>query len=859
MAFNRLISPLARLIGTEPTPEATLEEQIASLDGAPQNDLLAFALNATDDRMRGAAVSRLTDFDLLLTLAAEAAEVSHLAQSRLAYLVDGGSVDFAELKDTGAGVDALLTIAALCSDPKHLSALIAAMSDPQQIAALVVSGATSRIRQVAAERVHDPEQLRQLIAQIRGRDNGAYKVLRRNQDAIQATELHAQQHASALQLACDALERHAGRVYDAAYEATFRFVRDQWLSLDSSAAPQSQQRAQHAIRRCEEVIAEHQRRATESAAATAAAALEAAARQAALAAETALAETEHQRQLQVAAVAADEAARERAAAEQAHAEQLAARLAVEIAGQRQIAGLLAKANSALDAGDTGRAAGVQRAIAEKLADMPALPAHLARQVQQLDVKLDELKAWKDYAAAPKRAELIQGMEGLVGSTDEPKVVAERIKQLQAEWKTVSKGLVSDSGADWQRFQAAAEAAYQPCREYFATQAKQRQERLERRNEVLRRLSVFEAAQAGEQPDFGAIAIVLREARLEWRRHSAVDRAAGARGQKQFDAAMTRLADRLNAWHSANIAAKQSLIERAQALLEKSDGREATDAAKSLQQEWKNIGAAPRDHEQRLWEEFRKQCDAVFQKRQHAHTQYTAGLEANRMRAVALCGEVEQAAQSHFGPLPDAAAQISQWHAAFDSIGELPRGQQRFLMERFERALQAIQRTMEQGRVRAREQSCIQLLEAARHINDFGWATAQGFDASERETAKSAGEDYIAAVAQWPKGGAQALKDAWQKAASATDSATAANEKALRMLCVRSEIVAERSTPTEDSGLRREYQVARLMQRMGHGADADAGNLDALLLEWVRTGPVHPAHFEALLRRFLLCRSTSIVV
>ena len=96
---------------------------------------------------------------------------------------------------------------------------------------------------------------------------------------------------------------------------------------------------------------------------------------------------------------------------------------------------------------------------------------LARQVQKLDGTLNELKQWKEHAAAPKRVELIEEMESLVGSPDPPEALAKRIKQLQDDWKTVSKGIVIDSEADWQRFHQASLAAYQPCRDYFEARAK----------------------------------------------------------------------------------------------------------------------------------------------------------------------------------------------------------------------------------------------------------------------------------------------------------------------------------------------------------------------------------------------------
>jgi hypothetical protein len=286
---------------------------------------------------------------------------------------------------------------------------------------------------------------------------------------------------------------------------------------------------------------------------------------------------------------------------------------------------------------------------------------------------------------------------------------------------------------------------------------------------------------------------------------------------------------------------------------KEDSRDTVDAVKRLQLKWKEIGPVQRDLERRLWEEFREQCDAVFQKRQQAHADYTAGLEASKAQAVALCEEAEQVAALSGPALLEGAGKIPQWRAAFESLGEMPRTDQRALHARFERALHLCQTQVAQQRAREKERSFTHLLEAAGHIHAFGWAVAQSAAPADREALKQAAENFIAGVQHWPKGGPQALKEAWKQAEAAADLDVGAHETALRMLCIRSEIITDRPTPEVDQALRRDYQVKRLVQHMGGRDEAPPDELDALALAWVRVGPVPTATHEALLARFLRCR------
>ena len=199
------------------------------------------------------------------------------------------------------------------------------------------------------------------------------------------------------------------------------------------------------------------------------------------------------------------------------------------------------------------------------------------------------------------------------------------------------------------------------------------------------------------------------------------------------------------------------------------------------------------------------------------------------------------------------AKIPQWRADFEALGEVPKADQRALRDRFERALTRSQAQISQMRARDKALSFTNLLEAARLIRLYGWASAQGGASSDLEVLKQAAELFIAGVQQWPKGGTQALKEAWAKAHAAGGLDAAANETALRMLCIRSEILTDRPTPPEDQTLRRTYQVQRLVRNMGQRNEENPDDLDAFGLEWVRVGPVPAATHEALLARFLRCR------
>jgi hypothetical protein len=833
MRFTRL-TPLFRSAGPEPAAKPDAARAPLELNEAGVRELAD-----------GATLRELAGLSSARPDAADAAGLERVAQERMAQLIDSGAIDFAALCASGADTDALLAVAALCGDPRHLAQVLRIIGDPRAVFRLVTEGSSSRVRQAAAQSIEDPDELKQLLKQTRDRDKSAYKIIKQKCDALHAEQERIAQTASEVAALCASLEQHAVRSPYESYPAALEHLEERWRLLEPQAAAEFRQRADQAIVRCREVIVEHARQLAQAAEeeslrnAQTAAAAEARAQ----------AQLQSQRGNERAALAAAEAAAEAAAARAAEEKAREQKLAAEALTLRQLGGLIGKAQGALREGHTGGAAGLRRAIEEKLVAIPALPPHFAGQLQQLDAKLSELKQWKDFAVAPKRAELIAEMEALIGSSEEPQALSDRIKQLQEDWKTISKGVVIDSEADWQRFHRAAETAYQPCRAHFEAQAQLRQANLDKRRHVIERLKAFEAAQGGENPDWRAMAAVLREAPLEWRRHFPVERAAGKQLQGEFDAALGRIQGRLDDWQAGNADAKKELIQRAQAARGQED-RDAVDALKRLQMQWKEIGPARRDQEQRLWEEFRTHCDAVFQRREQAIIEQGAALKASQLKALALCDQAEQAAVLTGAELLAAAAKLPQWRADFEGLGEFSKHEQRALRQRFERALKLCNAAVSAMRQREREQSFTDLIEAARHIQDYGWAVSQDGAISERESLKQTAENFIAGVQHWPKAGAQALEQAWTIAhAAATEGSAQVNEAALRILCIRTEIRADLQTPPEDQELRRTYQMQRLVERMGQGREAPDDAWETLTLEWIRIGPLEGTLRQRLLERF----------
>src|SRR5260370_26836960 len=96
----------ARLFGKTPPSPPTLQERISILNSGSADLILDVALHAEEENLRIAAIDKLPDGDALRRLAglsataegtaiASTATLERAARTRLAQLIDEGSIDFA--------------------------------------------------------------------------------------------------------------------------------------------------------------------------------------------------------------------------------------------------------------------------------------------------------------------------------------------------------------------------------------------------------------------------------------------------------------------------------------------------------------------------------------------------------------------------------------------------------------------------------------------------------------------------------------------------------------------------------------------------------------------------------------------
>ena len=225
----------------------------------------------------------------------------------------------------------------------------------------------------------------------------------------------------------------------------------------------------------------------------------------------------------------------------------------------------------------------------------------------------------------RKQAILEEMKTLAeGETDAVMSSLPRMRELQAEWKTI--GAVPAEKVQELR------KAYQKYQEQFYDLVKINIELRDldfKKNLELKTLlceaaerlqnntNIVEASRALQQlhDEWAEIGPVARELREDlWERFKAASTVINKKHQAFFD--------ELHAKEQDNLARKRAIIEQLKALTDglaaedaKTDSKtweEATEKVQALQNEWRTVGFAPKKFNQSIYDEYRAECDRFFQ-------------------------------------------------------------------------------------------------------------------------------------------------------------------------------------------------------------------------------------------------------
>lgn len=506
-------------------------------------------------------------------------------------------------------------------------------------------------------------------------------------------------------------------------------------------------------------------------------------------------------------------------------------------------------NSAIAANRWGPAKSIHERLTKKVARLGGHDKkHFAEQLQRLEIKLNELGDWKQFATEPKLESLCEAMEKVPSLGLTMKDQADRIKDLQSQWKSMGASPAQES--HWPRFKTAADTAYEPCAKYFAAKRTEKDNKLAQRAEICDMLQTYLDKSDWETPDSKLVEKTIRTAKNEWRNTRVFDRKAGAKLEERFTKILAELNQKLEPAYEAGVAEKTDLIEKVKAMAEGEINQHSINQLKRYQAMWRVTSTTKRADDQKLWTEFNEACSAIYNThRSKQREQYAASVE-HVTRAKQIIGELKSLRNT---PAALDEKTVQQLQDEFQALAEFPERDQKYLFRDFNRAVEGLEQHRQKITDSAQAQE-IQRLRNNAILCDHLEALAG--NAPDIITA-----DIERLLAEWDDG-EKTDKAQWRKAINLRKDSIVTHLKAgtqpdydtntstRRLLCIENEILHEAETPTEDKQLRMEYQLKKLQEGMSSATAASQKDQSAALeIRWLTSFPAEPDLSDKLNTRF----------
>jgi hypothetical protein len=224
--------------------------------------------------------------------------------------------------------------------------------------------------------------------------------------------------------------------------------------------------------------------------------------------------------------------------------------------------------------------------------------------------------------------------------EEPDVVSafHQLQNLHQEWREIGPVSRKDREEIWNRFKEASTNINKKYQYHFESLRVKEDENLELKTALCEKLEAIDYSKITSVKDWNNKVKEVLEIQNQWRQIGFVPRKWNTKIYKRYRAACDLFFKTKNDFYKSlreemevNLKKKTALCERAEALKDSQDWKNATREMIEIQKEWKNIGIVPHKYVDSIWKRFISACDYFFeQKKIHTSSQYDE--EAKNMQA-----------------------------------------------------------------------------------------------------------------------------------------------------------------------------------------------------------------------------------
>ena len=287
------------------------------------------------------------------------------------------------------------------------------------------------------------------------------------------------------------------------------------------------------------------------------------------------------------------------------------------------------------------------------------------------------KELRDYDFK-KNLELKQQLCEEAEALDEEGDIVTAFRQLQElhnKWREIGPVAKELREELWARFKAASSAINKKYQSFFEERKSKEKENADAKTELCEKIEQISTDNLKTYAQWDEVTKQIIALQEDWKKLGYASRKANAalfaRFRKSCDDFFAKKADFYKTMKeelSANLAKKIDLCERAEALMDSTEWKEATDKFVEMQKEWKTIGPVVKKHSDAVWKRFIAACDHFFDQKKkqnvNVHAVEHDNLKAKKDIIATLKSTIEEAAD-------DAAQTVRDLMDRWQEIGHVP--------------------------------------------------------------------------------------------------------------------------------------------------------------------------------------------
>lgn len=418
-------------------------------------------------------------------------------------------------------------------------------------------------------------------------------------------------------------------------------------------------------------------------------------------------------------------------------------------------------------------------------------------------QLKELRQWQKWSNDKVRQDIIDELVALVGTATHPDAVLKKLKDSNERWyaledmeKLEGDKFPSRNQKMWQDFRTVSKALFEPTQPFFEKRSESQNSHLDDIKGCIDEMLQVELESSNERD----LARMTRNAIKHLKSLDQIPPKQRGAVAKKLRKGIDRIDGQLSTWYDAAEIKKRALIDQAIALHDEEDLASAIEQAKGLQAQWKKAGIVKQFTERKLWKQFRKANDALFNKRDAASKEQNAALAAHKKAAQAELDKFNKSLKSAKG-----SAEVKQLKAQFSQLWQSEYQDVKHLVSTFQSAMNSVDEALK----KQQSASVISSLEALKQ-----------FDQSCQSEDQTAIDAAFEACTDTNRADFEARKS------------NVINDERCDELLLKAEFLTGKETPKSHMDARMAYQVKVLSDRMaGEKVAGESEQALALLKSW----------------------------